>query len=141
MEVTICAICCDEITKETGIVIMACTHSFHFSCLGAWFSTQFINKQKESCPCCRHEAGEKESLPKRSGDALNHSFDDLLWSQGDQLEEDLQAQIIIQNMIGQLTQHSITGDIQNIQQILDLIQDENRMDHIHNNIDDEYYAE
>lgn len=87
-----CPICFEPITKETGIVKMACTHSFHFACLGSWFSMQFANKQKESCPCCRHEANEKEGLPKCTEDNPNKSFQDLLWSEdrvGDDAVEEI----------------------------------------------------
>jgi hypothetical protein len=83
-----CPICFEAISQETGVVKMACKHSFHFSCLGAWFSTQFVNGQRESCPCCRHEASEKEALPKRSEDDPNKSFHDLLWSE-DRVGEDI----------------------------------------------------
>jgi len=102
MDITECAICYDPITRETGIVKMACNHSFHFCCLGGWFSTQFVNKQKETCPCCRYEASEKESLPKRAEDALNRSFEDLRWDE----EDPLIIQNSIQNLINQVTRDS-----------------------------------
>jgi len=40
-----------------------------------------VNKQPESCPCCRHEALEKEALPKRDESAPNRSFRDLQWEE------------------------------------------------------------
>jgi len=139
MTETNCAICCDEITQKTGVVTMSCKHSFHFACLGAWFSTQFINKQKESCPCCRHEAGEKEALPKRNIDSLNRSFDDLRWNDDHDVEP-AQTEAIIQNMIGEIARRRtiieqtnriittvVTADeIQNVERILGLIQEEDR---------------
>ena len=58
-----CPICYEEITLETGIVNMACKHSFHFRCITGWFFAQSNKDQTESCPCCRREMSEKEGLP------------------------------------------------------------------------------
>ena len=76
-----CPICFEVLSEQTGFVQMSCKHRFHFACLGAWFSSQFVNKQPESCPCCRHEALEKEALPKRDETAPNRSFRDLQWEE------------------------------------------------------------
>jgi len=87
MESKECAICFEVVSEETGFVQMSCKHQFHFCCLGAWFSSQFVNKQNESCPCCRHEATEKERLPKRGDDEKNQSFSDLHWDESRIIED------------------------------------------------------
>jgi hypothetical protein len=53
----------DEISAATGHSILACSHSYHISCLTNWFSTQVDQDVTESCPTCRHVATEKEALP------------------------------------------------------------------------------
>ena len=59
LEACECAICYDVIDlKTTGEVKLSCAHSFHFSCISTWFSTQ----EKGSCPCCRKEMGDKEDF-------------------------------------------------------------------------------
>jgi hypothetical protein len=91
-----CPICFEAITEDTGVVKMACKHSFHFCCLGTWFSHQFVNKQKESCPCCRHEAGEKERLPR-----VEISSSSLLWME-DRIGDD-RVEIAVENVLINLT--------------------------------------
>jgi len=72
-----CPICFDEITAETGKCVLSCSHTYHFSCIVDWFSTQVDMDVKESCPSCRHIAGEKESLPVCNGEAVSeHDEDD-----------------------------------------------------------------
>ena len=59
-----CSICYDQIqTQVTGKVELSCSHSFHFSCLTTWFSTQATNQLTQSCPCCRHESNPHETMP------------------------------------------------------------------------------
>jgi hypothetical protein len=59
LEACECSICYDVIDlKTTGEVKLSCAHSFHFSCIASWFSTQ----EKGSCPCCRKEMGDKEDF-------------------------------------------------------------------------------
>ena len=59
LEACECSICYDAIDlKTTGEVKLSCAHSFHFSCISSWFSTQ----EKGSCPCCRKEMGDKEDF-------------------------------------------------------------------------------
>lgn len=57
-----CPICFEAISKDTGQVTTSCGHTFHFKCLNTWFYQQLENDEdaKESCPCCRKEAGEFE---------------------------------------------------------------------------------
>ena len=54
-----CPICYEAITAETGIVTTSCNHSYHFSCISAWY----INQDKGTCPCCRKDMSEKEDFP------------------------------------------------------------------------------
>jgi hypothetical protein len=49
-----CPVCYEEINASTGVVTLSCTHSYHFSCISAWF----LKNDKSNCPCCR-----KEMLP------------------------------------------------------------------------------
>ena len=49
-----CPVCYDEINASTGVVTLSCSHSYHFSCISAWF----LKNEKSNCPCCR-----KEMLP------------------------------------------------------------------------------
>jgi len=57
-----CPICFGEINQAaTGITTLSCSHSFHFNCLTKWFYAQ--PGEEQTCPCCRHEAGELERLP------------------------------------------------------------------------------
>jgi hypothetical protein len=59
LEACECSICYEVIDlKTTGEVKLSCAHSFHFSCIASWFSTQ----EKGSCPCCRKEMGDKEDF-------------------------------------------------------------------------------
>lgn len=81
---------------------MACKHSFHFCCLGTWFSHQFVNKQKESCPCCRHEAGEKERLPR-----AEISCSSLLWME-DRIGDD---RVGVENVLQELASSIINETI------------------------------
>ena len=58
-----CPICFDEITSATGKVTIACDHAFHFRCIANWFDSQNTQVLPESCPCCRREVSEIESMP------------------------------------------------------------------------------
>ena len=44
---SLCPICYDPITKETGNTTLSCSHSYHLACISRWFDTV------PSCPCCR----------------------------------------------------------------------------------------
>ena len=63
-----CPICFDEITSATGKVTIACDHAFHFRCIANWFDSQNTKDLPESCPCCRREVSEIESMPVFSED-------------------------------------------------------------------------
>ena len=58
-----CPCCFEDITAETGQVVMACSHVFHFRCISEWFLTQESNDLPQNCPCCRHESSEIAKLP------------------------------------------------------------------------------
>lgn len=53
-----CSICLDEITKQTGVVTLSCSHNFHFRCIDEWFYKQLCESQHQTCPCCRNEGNE-----------------------------------------------------------------------------------
>ncbi len=62
-----CSICFGDVTAETGRVVTACSHLFHFRCLATWFISQ---DGASSCPCCRREVSELEDVPSAAaGDA------------------------------------------------------------------------
>ena len=52
-----CSICLNDITRDTGVATLACSHSFHISCIAKWSSTP----ETSTCPMCRHRLGEMES--------------------------------------------------------------------------------
>lgn len=45
----LCAICQENITKETSCQLYECSHTFHSHCIQKWFE----KKQHINCPCCR----------------------------------------------------------------------------------------
>lgn len=47
----------NDITRETGVATLACSHSFHISCIAKWCSTP----ETSTCPMCRNRLGEMES--------------------------------------------------------------------------------
>ena len=59
MSENICPICYEDINASTGSVNLSCAHTFHLTCINTWFSRQ----DQGSCPCCRKEMGEKETVP------------------------------------------------------------------------------
>lgn len=59
MSDNICPICYEDINASTGSVNLSCAHTFHLTCITTWFTRQ----DQESCPCCRKEMGEKETVP------------------------------------------------------------------------------
>jgi hypothetical protein len=52
-----CSICLNDITRETGVATLSCSHSFHISCIAKWSSTP----ETSTCPMCRNRLGEMES--------------------------------------------------------------------------------
>ena len=54
-----CAICCDEITKDTGRSVMSCGHEFHMRCIVQWLQKP---DGTGNCPCCRAEPSNQERL-------------------------------------------------------------------------------
>ena len=85
-----CSICYDEITAATGKVELSCSHSFHFSCLTSWFSTQSGNELQQSCPCCRHESNEHEKM--RISGAIKSDDDEDSYESDDESSEELSEQ-------------------------------------------------
>ena len=72
-----CSICYDQIqTQVTGKVELSCSHSFHFSCLTTWFSTQATNQLTQSCPCCRHESNPHETMPVNNPTPMDEDDED-----------------------------------------------------------------
>ena len=58
-----CPCCFEAITSQTGQVVMACSHVFHFRCITDWFLVQESNDLPQNCPCCRDECSEIAKLP------------------------------------------------------------------------------
>jgi len=57
MSCSSCSICLNDITRETGVATLACSHSFHISCIAKWSSTP----ETSTCPMCRNRLGQMES--------------------------------------------------------------------------------
>jgi hypothetical protein len=68
-----CSICFGDVTAETGRVVTACSHLFHFRCLATWFISQ---DGASSCPCCRREVSELEDVPSAAADDAEADDDD-----------------------------------------------------------------
>lgn len=58
-----CSICYEEINTGTGKVELSCSHPFHFSCIAKWFDRKRLDGSSESCPNCRHDMTEFETMP------------------------------------------------------------------------------
>jgi hypothetical protein len=73
-----CAICYEAISASSGHVTMGCSHTFHFRCLSGWFVEQVAKGQSETCPCCRREGGELETLalPPAAEEDDDESYED-----------------------------------------------------------------
>jgi len=56
-----CPICYEAITKETGKLILSCSHEFHINCLVKW-----KNMSEDSCPLCRKTSSSPhEMIPEK----------------------------------------------------------------------------
>lgn len=55
-----CPICFNEINASTGRSTLGCGHEFHLRCIVEWFNNQ---EAACSCPCCRREQGEFDTVP------------------------------------------------------------------------------
>ena len=75
-----CSICLNDITRETGVATLSCSHSFHISCIAKWSSTP----QPSTCPMCRHRLGEMESTVPLPTIA-----------EGEEEEEDEETEVVI----------------------------------------------
>ena len=51
-----CPICYEEITCDSGVTKLACSHSFHLKCIVTWIL------KSETCPCCRKDVCNNEKL-------------------------------------------------------------------------------
>jgi len=77
-----CSVCYNEISAATGKVELSCAHTFHFSCLTSWFS------KCQSCPLCRHEANEFETMASAAAAADDEDEDDEDEDDEDEDDED-----------------------------------------------------
>ena len=75
-----CSICLNDITRETGVATLACSHSFHISCIAKWCSTP----ETSTCPMCRNRLGEMESTAALPTIA-----------EGEEDEEDEETEVVI----------------------------------------------
>lgn len=55
-----CPICFNEVNASTGRTTLGCGHEFHLRCIVEWFNNQ---EAACSCPCCRREQGEFDTVP------------------------------------------------------------------------------
>ena len=51
-----CPICYEEITKDSDITTLSCSHSFHLKCIAVWIM------KSETCPCCRTDVSDHEKI-------------------------------------------------------------------------------
>lgn len=82
-----CAICYDPMTAQTGRTTLSCNHAFHLACI----VNSMIVGSNFTCPCCRHELGEKEipELPEEASDV------DTSIAEVEELEEDPQLEQLV----------------------------------------------
>ena len=78
-----CSICLNDITRETGVATLACSHSFHISCIAKWCSTP----ETSTCPMCRNRLGEMESTAALPTIAEGE--------EGEEDEEDEETEVVI----------------------------------------------
>jgi hypothetical protein len=96
-----CSICFGDVTAETGRVVTACSHLFHFRCLATWFLSQ---DGASSCPCCRREVSELEDVPIDPADVEEGEDDD-----SDYEEEEETIFFIFSELDACLRAHGGTG--------------------------------
>ena len=78
-----CAICYDPMTAKTGQATLSCAHAFHLACI----VNSMIVGSNFTCPCCRHELGEKE-IPELAVDASEDESESIAEPEEDpQLEQ------------------------------------------------------
>lgn len=66
----ICSICQENITTETGKVILSCNHMFHLGCVGTW------TLQTKNCPYCRGNLKESECIRRNREEEDDEEEDD-----------------------------------------------------------------
>ena len=73
-----CSICFEEITKQTGSVVLSCEHPFHLRCVTKWFFEQSLKDLPETCPCCRSEGTQldRTCLLDNASDVLEDEDDE-----------------------------------------------------------------
>jgi len=74
-----CPICYESVNASTGHCTLACSHSFHISCLTRWSSTN------ASCPMCRNAMGATEApvrAPVADGNLRVHQILDMMVNAG-----------------------------------------------------------
>ena len=83
MSCSSCSICLNDITRETGVATLACSHSFHISCIAKWSSTP----ETSTCPMCRNRLGQMESTAALPSIAEGE--------EGEEEEEDEETEVVI----------------------------------------------
>ncbi len=73
-----CSICFEEISKQTGSVVLSCEHPFHLRCVTKWFFEQSLKDLPETCPCCRSEGTQldRTCLLDNASDVLEDEDDE-----------------------------------------------------------------
>ena len=81
-----CPICYEQITKESGVTTLGCSHSYHIKCYAKW------GLENNSCPCCRHQGGTNENLTDLIPEDENQTaeYDDGISDIDDTIEEAIQ---------------------------------------------------
>jgi len=64
-----CSICYEAMTKETGKLILSCSHEFHINCLIKWKNICLKNKSDDSCPLCRRASSSPHEVIPENEDS------------------------------------------------------------------------
>lgn len=81
-----CPICYEQITMESGVTTLGCSHSYHIKCYAKW------GLENNSCPCCRRQGGTDENLTDLISEDENQTmvYDDGISDIDDTIEEAIQ---------------------------------------------------
>jgi hypothetical protein len=87
-----CSICFEDITKQTGSVVLSCEHPFHLRCITKWFFEQGLKDLPETCPCCRSEGTQldRTCLLDEASDEEEED-DDESYEEEEQEDEDIES--------------------------------------------------
>jgi hypothetical protein len=80
-----CPICFNEINASTGRSTLGCGHEFHLRCIVEWFNNQ---EAACSCPCCRREQGEFDTVPIYPEEEVEGEYEEEIEEEEEDEEEE-----------------------------------------------------